>query len=262
MEKTFRPWDPDQCWLLPPSVKELVPEGDLAHFIRDTVVSLDLSFIEETYEEERGRTPRGRPPVVSEGDEAKPPAKAQRNFTDPDSRIMKGAEKFIQAYNGQVAVDAQSQVIVAQAVTQDAVDKQQLIPMVQQVKENTGKHAHELSADAGYCSEDNLKELGRRHIRGYVATGKEKHTDPRSVGARTGAAGSFTERMAQRLRLAGRRSRYRLRKQVVEPVFGQIKQARGFRQFLLRGLGAVSAEWALICTAHNLLKVYAVATAE
>jgi transposase len=190
------------------------------------------------------------PPVPSD--------KAQRNFTDPDSRIMKTKDGFIQGYNAQAAVDADSQVIVAEAVTQAANDKQQLAPLVAQIKENTGRQARELSADSGYCSEENLKELNQRHIEGYIATGRQRHGEASATGNRQVTPGTRTHAMAVKLKRAGHRSRYRLRKQTVEPVFGQIKQARGFRQFLLRGMAKVVQEWRLICTAHNFLKWAAV----
>ena len=186
-----------------------------------------------------------------------PKDSAQSNFTDPESRIMKGHDGFIQGYNAQAAVDTDSQVIVAQGLTNNASDTQQLAPMAAQIKQNTGKQAHELSADAGYCSEDNLKELNRRHINGYIATGRQKHGEASGAGERKIRLGTRVYAMWQKLRRGGWRSRYRLRKQTVEPVFGQIKQGRGFRQFLLRGIRKVSAEWSLICTAHNLLKLAA-----
>jgi hypothetical protein len=166
---------------------------------------------------------------------------------------MKTRDGFVQGYNGQLAVDAESQVIVAQDVTQSANDVQQLKPMVAQIKENTGRQVVELSADAGYCSENNLKELNRRHIKGYVATGRQKHGTTSATSDRK-KSGTRTEAMQIKLRRTGHRSRYRLRKQTVEPVIGQIKEARGFRQFLLRGVEKVRGEWSLICAAHNFLK--------
>lgn len=193
------------------------------------------------------------------GDTApKPPAdKAQRNFTDPDSRIMKVAGGFEQAYNAQAAVDADSQVIVAQQLTNQGTDSQQLTPMLAQIKVNTGRQAKELSADAGYCSETNLREVTRRHINAYIATGRQRHGQAHATGERSPATGLRTVAMRRKLRRGGWRSRYRLRKQTVEPVFGLIKHARGFRQLLLRGLTKVRGEWALLCTAHNLLKLAA-----
>jgi IS5 family transposase len=193
--------------------------------------------------------------VRKAGREAAPEPKAQRNFTDAESRIMKGSDGFVQAYNCQAAVDAFSQVIVAQAVTNQANDMKQLKPLLAQVEENTGSNPEELSADAGYCSEDNLEELERRGIRGYVATGRDRHGDARAKG-RDGSQRPLRSAMARRLRAGGHQSRYRQRKIVVEPVFGHIKQARGFRQFLLRGLQKVAGEWSLLATAHNLLKLH------
>ena len=187
-----------------------------------------------------------------------PKDSAQSNFTDPQSRIMKGHDGFIQGYNAQAAVDAESQVIVAQGLTNNASDAQQLAAMVAQIKQSTGRQAEELSADAGYCSEDNLKELNRRHINGYIATGRQKHGEAPGAGEPKIKFGTRAYAMWQKLRRGGHRSRYRLRKQTVEPVFGQIKHGRGFRQFLLRGIRKVAAEWSLICTAHNLLKLAAV----
>jgi len=436
MSKTFRPWDVDQRWLLPPSVDEFVPAGHVAHFVRDTVRDgLDLSAIMSSYEEERGYPPYhptmmtalliyaysqgvyssrriaraceervdfmavtalNRPDfrTVSEfrkrhlealsglfvqvlklcaeaglvklghvavdgtkikanaskhkamsygrmdeaearlkaevaawfeqaaasdaaedaahggerGDElpawvaskqerlakiraaraaleaearaaaasktatdhadgsgapgppaatapaAKPAPKAQRNFTDPQSRIMKSTDGFIQGYNAQAAVDAASQVIVAHDLG-TSNDMGQLLPMVDAVAAMAGALPEEVSADAGYCSEDNLAGLEERDIRGYVATGRQKHGAVSATGKRAKRRGSRVAAMATRLKRGARRSRYRLRKQVVEPVFGQIKQARGFRQFLLRGLAKVKAEWAILCAVHNLLKL-------
>jgi transposase len=417
MEKTFREWNVDQIWLLPPSVKDLVPEGDVAHFVRDTVrESLDLSAILSEYTEERGSPPyhpvmmtalllyaycqgiyssrrmakgcqqrvdfmavtalnqpdfrtvsdfrkrhltalgdlfiqvlqlcqkaglvtlghvaldgtkmkanaskhkamsygrmnRAEKDLKAEverwfaeaeaidaaedreygadrrGDELpewvadkqkrrekiraakaeleaeakangeeKPKDKAQKNFTDPESRIMKTSAGFEQAYNAQAAVDSEHQIIVAQQLTNASNDKQLLDPMVGEIKTNLGRHAEEVSADAGYCSEENLKRMNQRHVNAYIATGRQNHGDSSATGRRSSPRGSRVQAMRIKLKQGGFRSRYRLRKQTVEPVFGQIKQARGFRQFLMRGLQQVSGEWSLICTAHNLLKLAA-----
>jgi transposase len=196
----------------------------------------------------RGRKPK-HPPGV-------PKPTAQRNFTDPESRIMKGRDGFVQAYNAQAAVDAKAQVILAHHLTNNAADHDALGPLLDAVTTNTEATPAEVSADSGYCSEANLVDLAGRGIRGYVATGRAKHPDGGEVQRR----GPLVSAMRRRLRRAGRRSRYRLRKQVVEPVFGQIKAARGFWQFLLRGLEKVKHEWALICTAHNLTKLARAAT--
>ena len=132
-------------------------------------------------------------------------------------------------------------------------DQDQLVKLIDGIKVNLGRRPKEASADAGYCSEANLAALRKRRIAGYIATGRAKHPgqDKRNL------AGRLTKAMRRKLKRAGWRSRYRLRKQIVEPVFGQIKQARGFRQFLLRGIEKVTAEWALLCTAHNLTKLTA-----
>lgn len=160
----------------------------------------------------------------------------------------------MQAYNAQAAVDAAAQVIVAQNLSNCAADAPALEPSVRQIKVNTGRQARELSADAGYCSEGNLAVLARHHVHAYVATGRRKHSQLSATGARR-RHGARTAAMRLKLARAGRRSRYRLRKTLPEPVFGQIKQARGFRQFLLRGVENVRGEWSLICTVHNLLKL-------
>jgi transposase len=438
MSKTFRPWDVDQRWLLPPSVHELVPEGHLAHFVRDTVrEELDLSAIFAAYTEERGYPPyhptmmvalllygysrgvyssralargceervdfmavtamnrpdfrtiaefrkrhlaalgdlfvqvlklcraaglvklghvaldgtkvaanaskhkamsygrmrqaegklaaevgawlaraeavdaeedrtfgadargdempewvkdkaarlariraakaaleaeaaapppaddngpgpssgmmeRGRPKRAADGG---PPDGAQRNFTDPDSRIQKTRDGFVQGYNAQVAVDGAHQVILAQRVQTNAADHGGLAPLLDGVRARCRRNPKEVSGDAGFCTEDNLADLARRRIRAYLAPGRATHRDAHPAGKRRWRKGSRVAAMAITLKRAGRRSRYRLRKQIVEPVFGQVKAARGFRRFSLRGLDKVRGEWAMICTAHNLLKL-------
>ena len=445
MSKTFRPWDIDQVWLLPPSIQDLVPSGHVAHFVRDTVrTGLELSRIMEAYAEERGYPPyhpgmmvalllyaysqgvyssrriarsceerldfaavtglqhpdfrtisdfrkrhlaalsdlflqvlklcreaglvklghvaldgtkikanaginkamsygrmqRAEQELASEidrwlaqagqtdkaedrqhgqdrrGDEmpdwmankerrlakiraakaaleaeaqakaqaaskpkddghgrsgdggkarsgrkpkpvsAEPDAKAQRNFTDPDSRVMPTKSGFVQAYNAQAAVDGAHQIIVAHTLTNSSSDQAQLVPLLNGIKRNLGSNPEEASADAGYCSHANLLTLIRRRIRGYVATGRQKHGSKAAIAKRK-LQSPLLARMSTKLKRAGYRSRDRLRKQIVEPVFGQIKQARGFRQFLLRGIENVECEWAMLCTAHNLAKLAA-----
>src|SRR5918995_1487964 len=374
MNKTFRPWDIDQVWLLPPSVHDFVASDHPAHLIREIVrEELDLGAILSTYEEPRGFPPfhpgmmtalllyayaqgiyssrriaraceervdvmavsygrmvkaeaelaaevagwlraaeaqdsaedaehgperRGDEPpdwmrdkqrrlerirtaraemeaeakVAADAKAAtpkryrggrkpkhppgQPKPQAQRNFTDPDSCIMVGKDGYIQAYNAQIAVDAEAQVIVAHRLARTPSDQAAVVPLVDAVKATTGARPKEVSADAGFCSEANLAALAERRIKTYVATGRAK--DP--AGGEAQRRGPLVAAMRDQLRRAGRRSRYRLRKQVVEPVFGQIKQARGFRQFLLRGCEKVAHEWALICTAHNLAKLCRAAT--
>jgi transposase len=180
-----------------------------------------------------------------------PNSKAQRNFTDPDSRVLLTKDGYIQGYNAQAAVDGAAQIIVAHGLTASMSDQDQLVPLIDAVKGNLGRKPRQASADAGYCSEANLAALAARGISAYLATGRAKHP----ADSKRNIAGPLTKAMRAKLKRAGPRSRYRLRKQIVEPVFGQIKQGRGFRQFLLRGLNKVKAEWALICTAHNLTKL-------
>ena len=194
---------------------------------------------------------RGRPPKTPPGT---PEDSAQRNFTDPDSRILKTKDGFIQGYNAQAAVDGADQIVVAHGLTNHGSDQAQLTPLVDAIQTNTGRSPKEVSADAGYCSEANLEALEVRGIRGYVATGRQRHGQASATG-RGRQQGPRAQAMRTRLRRGGFKSRYRFRKQTVEPVFGQIKQARGLRQFLLRSLAKVSHEWALICTAHNLVKL-------
>jgi transposase len=191
---------------------------------------------------------------------ARPAEKAQKNFTDPDSRIMRdGATKsFEQSYNCQAAVDSQAQVIVAAQVTQQANDKQQVQALVEQMKANLeGRAPAELSADAGYYSDDNVAYIEGQEIEPYVATGRQKHTaQPEQPLEPMPAAATPRERMAAKLQTPTGKKVYSKRKETVEPVFGQIKEARGIRRFLLRGLGSVQAEWSLICATHNLLKLF------
>jgi transposase len=202
-------------------------------------------------DEERQAAGRKRNGPLAAPPNEEPSPKAQRNFTDPQSRILKTKDGYIQGYNAQAAVDSEAQVIVSHGVVAGMSDQDQLVVLIDGIKANIGRRPKEASADAGYCSEANLAALRRRRIEAYIAIGRAKHPGQ----GKQNLIGRLTKAMRQRLRRAGRRSRYRLRKQVVEPVFGQIKQARGFRQFLLRGIGKVRSEWAIICTAHNLTKL-------
>ncbi len=228
--------------------------------IREAKQALEEEAREEARQAEAKRkgkpkSRRGRPRKHPEGE---PRPTAQRNFTDPESRIMKTPKGFDQCYNGQASVDADSQVIVGQDVTNSATDRRQLVPALERIEETLQEIPREVSADADFCSEHNLEELEQREIEGYIATGKQSHRLPSPTQTRTAPQpGTLRQRMQLRLRRGGWRSRFRLRKQTVEPVFGQIKQARGFRQFLLRGLDNVRGEWSLVCTAHNLLKLAA-----
>jgi transposase len=202
----------------------------------------------EVQRKAEGRQKSGRMPAPPKQE---PDGKTQRNFTDPESRILKTRDGYIQGYNAQAAVDEKAQIIVAHDLTQSMSDQNQLVPLMDGIKDNLGCEPKEASADAGYLSEANLAALAERKISAYVAAGRAKH--PGEIKRKI--TGPLTKAMRDKLKRAGWRSRYRLRKQIVEPVFGQIKQARGFRQFLLRGFEKVRAEWALICTAHNLTKM-------
>jgi transposase len=177
-----------------------------------------------------------------EAQRAKPDDKDQYNFTDPQSRIMKGADGFVQSYNAQAAVEPELLLIVGQAVTEAANDKKQLKPMVELIEQQSGQRPEAILADNGYCSEENLEHLEsagqpERKIEGFIATGKQKHGEHRLPAKRGPLPKGATrvERMKRKLQTKVGRAVYAARKCVVEPVFGQIKQARGFRQFLLRG---------------------------
>jgi len=191
-----------------------------------------------------------------------PPDGAQRNFTDPESHIMlgPGGKHFIQAYNAQAAVDSANQVIVAAEVTNRPTDRGQAEPMMEGVKVNTGQLPHQMSADAGYFSSDAVKNLTARGIDVYMPPDKIGHrfTLPPAPRGRIPRSLSIVDRMRRKLRTKKGKERYGLRKELPEPVFGQIKQVRGFDQFLLRGSDKVSSEWKVICTGHNLLKLFRV----
>src|SRR5712664_1688865 len=203
----------------------------------------------------------GKP--AEEVKQAKPADKDQYNFTDPESRIMMGSEGFVQGYNAQAAVEPALQLIVGQSVTPAANDKQQIEPMVQVIEQQRGQRPAGLLADSGYCSEKNLEYLAATGqsgdpIEAYIATGKQQHDEYRQPCPRGPLPRNATqvERMKRKLQTKAGRAVYAARKTIVEPVFGQIKQARGFRQFLLRGLAKVRDEWALVCLTHNILKLH------
>jgi hypothetical protein len=195
---------------------------------------------------------QGRPLRGADGG---PPDRAQRTFTDPDSRILPTRHGFVQGYNGQIAVDSAYQVIVANRLVANSADYRALVPLVDGVRAHLGRMPREVSGDAGLANEANLAALQERGITGYHAPGRGRHGEADAAGRRRLTKMPLLSAMAARLKRAGRRSRYRLRKQVVEPVFGQIKQARSFRQFLMIGLDQVRGEWGMICTAHDLLKL-------
>ncbi len=189
-----------------------------------------------------------------------PDDQAQRNFTDPESRIMPGpgGRDFLQAYNCQAVVDHEHQVIIAARATTQASDKQQAVVMIEETIANVGVAPREVSADAGYYSAKAVADLHALGTDPFVAPEKTRHgyKPPPAPKGRIPKALSPRDRMRRKLQTKRGRKRYALRMQTVEPVFGQIKQGRGFRQFLLRGLDKVAGEWSLICTGHNLLKLF------
>lgn len=207
---------------------------------------------------ERGREPgdeerKGKAGKPFKRRFGEPEPKAQENFTDPDSRIMKrGSSGFEQCYNAQIAVDEKERIIVATAVTQSAADVEQLIPVLDEVEKNTGEQPARCLADAGYRSESNLRALESRRIDGYVAMGREKNGTQRVPAAELDATCRMMRKMATE---RGRRT-YRKRKWIGEPPFAWIKSAMGFDRFRLRGLTKATSEWNLACLAANLRRMH------
>lgn len=214
--------------------------------IREAMAALEAEAKEKAAKE--GKDPRT----------AKPPGKAQRSFTDPESRGQQAGRSYIQGYNAQIAVDEHSQVIVSQHVTNAAPDVQELIPVVKRISRVLGRKPKRVLADAGYWSQSNVEALQKMGIDPFVAPERRKHSDPLPPAPRGRPPKNLTpkERMKRKLQTLPGRAAYAWRQILPEPVFGQIKQARGFRQFLRRGLRAVGEEWALISTTHNVLKLY------
>ena len=213
----------------------------------------------ERKEQANGRRFGGNQYKVPDPETAKPTPKAQRNFTDPESRIQKTADGFIQGYTAVLAVDETAQVIVAQHVTPRGPEVQELLPAVDMIERLLGECPGQLVADAGYWSEQNVERLEAKGIDTYLARRRMKHGEPALPPPRGRIPARLTaaERMQRKLRTKSGHAVYARRKAIVEPVNGQIKQARGFRQFLRRGLERVGQEWSLVCTAHNLLKLRA-----
>jgi hypothetical protein len=186
-----------------------------------------------------------------------PTSKTQRNFTDPDSHLMQSGGAYLQGYNCQLAVDSDHQVIVAIGVSNQPPDGEHMAPMLERIAANTGARPEVMTTDAGYCSEGNINHCAHLGIDAYIATGRLPHGQPppskrgplpRDADAKT--------RMARKLRSKKGSRTYAQRKAIVEPVNGQIKEARGLRRFLLRGLEKVNGEWHLIAATHNLLKLF------
>jgi transposase len=214
------------------------------------------------------REAAGKEPKPINLDEVRPEAKAQRNFTDPDSRIMPASNKgWDQGGNAQALVD-ESQLIVAADVTQHANDVQQVEPMLDRMESHLqaaeiSDRPREFVADAGYYSDDNTQCVVSHEMVPYIATQRLKHHEELPPVPRGRIPKSLTpkQRMARTLRTQKGRETYKKRKGQVEPVFGQIKQAGGFRQFAMRGLDKMKAEWQLVCLTHNLLKLWHAAPA-
>jgi transposase len=227
--------------------KELIRRQDRIAKIREAKRRLEEQ--QQKDDEESGRGER----MAKEGrgnmkrPNGVPPDKAQTNFTDPESRIMKtGSGAFEQCYNAQIAVDAEARVIVAADVTQCAADSGELVKMVELARRNCRAKPGRVLADSGYKSENNFHQLERRGIDAYVALGRAESSTTSTTEK------SLTLRMWRKLRTRRGRTRYKLRKSVVEPVFGWIKQVLGFRGFLVRGVRKVRGEWALVCLALNV----------
>ena len=181
-----------------------------------------------------------------------PEEKAQQNFTDPESRIMKMQGGFEQCYNGQLAVDEDSYLIVATGMTQNAADNGELLKLVESIESVNGRKPNKLLADTGYKSEANFQALEQAQIDGYISLGREGKAPPHRPGRDLPA----TQRMEQKLNSSPGRALYRRRKGIVEPVFGWIKNVLGYRDFSVRGVEKVSAEWDLMCLAVNLRRLH------
>jgi transposase len=225
---------------------------------RDAEAAQERQVEREREEQQRGRRFGGKPIKHPNVDEARPAPKAQRNFTDPDSKVQKTPDGFIQGYTSHIAVDEYAQIIVAQHVTPQAPEVNELLPAIAAIRRVLGRKPKQVLADAGFWSEHNVHELERQRIDPYIARGRTKHDAPPAIAPRGRPPANLTtaERMKRKLATKRGHKIYAQRKTIVEPVHGQIKQARGFRQFLRRGVVRVSEEWSLICTGHNLLKLW------
>jgi transposase len=235
--------------------------------IREAKAALEAEAKQRKAEEESAKD-KNDPPAgpretplpkhkVPTTDDGKPTDKAQRNFTDPDSRIMKTGDGYVQGYNCQAAVDAAHQIIVAQVVTNQPPDPEHLVPMLVQTVDNCGAKPEKFIGDAGYFSENNVCEPQKWGVDPYIATGRQRRDEtPPSVRGRAPSDMTVKEAMARKLATKAGKAVYSRRKVIVEPVFGQIKEARGLRRFLLRSLQKVRGEWSLITLTHNILKLH------
>lgn len=236
----------DDGWSLPSEAEMKVVRRKLAH-IQAGKARLEAMFREKA--REKGQDP----------DMVVVPERAQTNFTDPESRIMKTQEGFQQCYNAQAAVDAESQVIVAYNLTNQSPDVQQLRPMLETIRKLNSGYPDRFTADAGYASEANFAALDEAGIHAVIALRRYHRDEPPDADpapARASNRWPHRNEMRRRLMSPEGKQLYRLRKQTAEPVFGQVKGARGFRQLLRRGQAPARGEWALLCTVHNLLKLH------
>lgn len=207
---------------------------------------------------ETGEKSGGREPTAPDPEQAKPDPKAQRNFTDPDSRIMPdGANKgaFVQGYNAQIAVDDANQIILAALITQTSNDVRQLVPMAEEIRANVGDLATTTSADAGYFSAQNVEHPALANTNLLIPPERQRHGATPTLEPLADNA-TPAQRMRHKLSQPEGRAAYKMRKAIVEPVFGQIKEARGIRRLLLRGVEAARGEFNLIALTHNLLKLF------
>lgn len=206
---------------------------------------------------ETGKKPPGSLAKVIDPNEAVPAPKSKRNFTDTESRMMKdhATSTYLQGYNAQIGVDAHAQIIVAATVVQAGNDQQQLVPVLTKVKENVGRMPEKVSADAGYFSTAAVTHEAFSGIDLHVPPNEREPTDYECEETHVEAV-RVQDRMWEKLRSEEGRAVFSRRKVIVEPVFAQLKHVRGFRQFLLRGLAQVEAEWLLMCMTHNLMKLF------
>jgi len=209
------------------------------------------SDTDERAEDEGTNLPSHR---VATRPDGRPKPETQRNFTDPESRIMKRGGSYLQGYNCQIVVDGAHQIIVAEAVTNQAPDQEHLVPMLERVRRTTGQLPKRLSADAGYMSEGNVAHCDLHGVDAYLAVGRRKHATDIEDEAPEKEKETWRT-MREKLKTEQGRRIYARRKAIVEPVFGQAKEARRFRRFSLRGLHKVRAEWTLVCLCGNLLKL-------
>jgi transposase/IS5 family transposase len=223
--------------------------------IREAKKRLEERQAEEDREKGRhegdGGRPNGKKGQPFKKEFGQPREKAQDNFTDPESRIMKMGNGFEQSYNAQASVDQEHQIIVAVGVTNCAADSTQLIPMVEATEATAGELPQQVLADAGYRSEENLEQMESKNIDAVIALGREGKADTAPVSSSNQA----TQRMKEKLKTAEGKAAYHRRKVIVEPVFGWIKGVLGFRQFSFRGLNKTNAEWHLVCLAMNLRRM-------